>query len=87
MKILKWLFSKRKTTNDFYVEFYPTTNRYYPKYKDSYIRRVHHTGILRPIGEHFFHFADWGNTEKEADKLIAEFKEQLLKENVTIIRK
>lgn len=71
----------------FLVEFYPITGRYYPKYKDLYLQRDWKTGIVITLKEFLFMYADYGETEEEADKIIELFKEQALKENVRTIQK
>lgn len=86
-KILERIKSKPGTEDScFSIEFYPLTNRYYPKYKDYYLKKVGNTGIIEPIEEYLFTFAKWGRTEKEADKIIEMFKEQRLKKNVVTIK-
>lgn len=95
MKLLKGLFGSGKPElgehvvkrSCFSVEFYPLTNRYYPKYKNYYMGTRWATGIVELKEDYLFSFADYGNTEAEADKLIAKFKEQQLKENVRTIEK
>lgn len=82
--IFKNLFKKKSY---FTVEFYPITKRYYPKYKEYYMRRNNYTGIIEPKGEHMFVWADYSETLEGAESLIEEFKEQQLKENVTVIEK
>lgn len=89
MNILKWLFPKDKplSQSDFSIEFYPITNRYYPKYKKKYLRKSYSTGIVESIDEFLFPYADHGKSEEEAYRIINLFKEQQLKENVITIKK
>lgn len=95
MKFLKWLFGRREPAmnkpvvehSDFSVEFYPLTNRYYPKYKDYYLKTCWSTGIVETREGYLFAYADYGTTEEEADDIIRRFKEQWLKENVRTIQK
>lgn len=95
MNIFKRLF--RKTENkdqikpekqsDFSIEYYPLTGRYYPKYKDYYLKTHSFTGIVEKKEDYLFVFADYGDTEQQADKIIEKFKEQYLKENVQTIKR
>lgn len=72
--------------SDFIIEYYPITERYYPKYKGEYMFQDSSTGIIKC--ESFgMDFALYRSTEEQADRLIAKFKEQQLKENVIIIQK
>lgn len=94
MNLLQRIFGKkRKDTQPivkrscFSVEFYPLTKRYYPKYKNYYMMRNWQTGIIEPRESFLFVYADYSSTEEGAEKLIAEFKEQQLKENVRTIEK
>ena len=94
MNILKMLFGSRDTESNkpvvrsyFSVEFYPLTNRYYPKYKNYYLKKQWTTGIIEKLEAFLFTYADYGATEEEANKIIELFKEQQLKENVITICK
>lgn len=71
----------------FSIEYYPITKRYYPKYRDYYLQVNTSTGIVEKMEPYLFTWADHGETEKEAYKLITMFKEQRLKENVITIPK
>lgn len=84
-RIIK-VFTKEKTS-DFSVEFYPLTKRYYPKYKRFYLSIDGPTGIIEKLESYLFPYADWGETEDDADKIIALFKEQWMNENVVRIEK
>jgi hypothetical protein len=89
MKILQKIFGINtiEPVSPFSVEFYPLTNRYYPKWKSYYMITRSNTGITELIGDHLFAYAQYGDTEKDADEIIARFKEQQLKENVKTIKK
>jgi len=95
MNLLQRLFGSRNPALNkpvvkrsyFSLEFYPLTNRYYPKYKNYYMRTRWSTGIVELKEDYLFSFAEYGNTEAEADKIIEKFKEQQLKENVRTIEK
>lgn len=81
-RLLSWLF-RHRNTNHFSIEYYPITGRHYPKYKDYYyIKRNYHTGIYELLGDYMFQFADWGETEEHAIRIIDKVKEQTFKENV-----
>ena len=67
------------------IEYYPITARYYPKYKSYYLRTRYSTGIVEELEDYLFAYADYGRNEYEAKKIIDEFKEQQLKENVKTI--
>lgn len=94
MGLIKFLFGNKKDKKDenanhscFSVEFYPITKRYYPKYKRYYMATRYSTGIVELKEPFLFSYADYGNTEEEADEIIKKFKEQQLKENVVTILK
>lgn len=72
--------------NLFVIEHYPKTGRYYPKYKNFYLKRNHHTGIIEKREEFLFVYADYSDTAKGAEKIIDEFKEHYLKEGVNWIK-
>lgn len=92
MLFFKNLFKKdkdipSKIKNDFSIEFYPLTNRYYPKYKEYYyLKKDYNTGIMEKREPYLFTYADYGKTQQEAEELITLFKEQQLKENVKTIQ-
>ena len=69
----------------FTVEHYPITGRFYPTYKGRYLQRSHITGIFESLDPFLFIYADYGRTEVQAWKIIQEFTEQQLKENVRVI--
>ena len=71
-----------KPINEFSIEYYPETNRYYPKYKESYLRKDYNTGIMEKELPRFFMYSSYGKTKEEAERLIILYKEQQLKENV-----
>ena len=73
-----------KEKSDLYIEYYPLTNRYYPKHKQNYIKRNYLTGIYETMKPFLFSFADYGKTEEEALKIIKLFSEQYLKKNVVV---
>ena len=89
MNLIKKLFNKyssiRNTNKRFSIEYYPLTNRYYPKYDNYYLKTNWQTGIVETKEDYLFVYAGYGNTEEEAKKLIELFKEQQLKENVKTI--
>jgi hypothetical protein len=94
MNWIKRLFRKKSGTKQcdihsvssrFSIEYYPITDRYYPKYKSYYLQTRHSTGIVEKIEDYLFSFAEYGKNEDEAKKLIERFKEQWLKENVKTI--
>lgn len=74
-------------TSHFSIEFYPLTKRYYPKYRGDYLKKRYITGIVETLEPYLFSYADYGDTEEQADRIITEFKEQCLKENVVTIKK
>jgi hypothetical protein len=76
-----------KKRSDFSIEYYPLTDRYYPKYKNYYMGTEWTTGIIVLKESYRLAFADWGKTEEEADKIIERFKEHQWKENVVTIKK
>lgn len=91
-KLFYWRKSRNKDDQSepkskFSIEFYPLTGRYYPKYEDYYLRTQYGTGIMDLQESRYFMYADYGKTEQEADAIIAKFKEQRLKENVTTIKR
>lgn len=70
------------------IEYYPETNRYYPRYKNgNYIKRDYNTGIYGFKEPYFFHHADYGKTEQEAWKIVDLVNEQKFKNNVIVLRK
>ena len=77
--------SEEKSTN-FSIEYYPLSERYYPKYKDSYLRTRAGTGIVIETSNDLFSLAEWFYTEQQAEHYIALFKEQAMKENVVTIK-
>ena len=72
----------------FSVEHYPLTDRWYPKYYNSYIIEDTQTGILKP-NNHYYDLTNaiYAVTEKGAEQIIEKFKEQQLKPPVNIIPK
>jgi hypothetical protein len=72
---------------DFTVEHYPETDRYYPTYRGHYIQRDYQTGIYELVKPFLFAYADCSMTEAGAWRIIDLFKEQRLKENVRILRR
>lgn len=84
-------FKKRKKElkekeNVFSIEYYPLTERYYPKYKSYYLYLSTVTGIIEKKEPFLFAFASYGKTQEEAEKFIVLFKEQRLKEGVVVIK-
>ena len=85
--VIKCIFLvERKTVSvnesDFSIEYYPLTGRYYPKYKDYYLKKDSCTGIVQAVGDYLFAWADYGETEHQAKYIIDEFKEHRFKTNV-----
>lgn len=72
-----------KKKQKFEIEFYPISNKYFPKYNDYYLKRYYITGII--IIEDDFLFAQSFQSEKNALDFINEFKEQQFKKNIKII--
>ena len=68
------------------VEFHVLPKRYYPVYKNKYMRRDYGTRLLLPIGRHLFNYAHYCSTEEEAKAMIEDFKEQEKNDNVIIIK-
>lgn len=95
MNLIKKLFTKLTSAlsqpavmrSHFSVEFYPLTDRYYPKYKSFYLKTNYMTGIVEAMEPYLFMYAEYGKTEAEAEKIIERFKEHYLKENVVRIEK
>lgn len=90
MNLFKLLFgiNKNKLNDDlFSIEFYPLTERYYPKYKNYYLKKNFYTGIVELKDDYLFAYADYSISENGAWKIILKFKEHYLKENVITIRK
>lgn len=94
MNCIKRLFGKKEESKQsdansvgkyFSIEYYPITNRYYPKYKGYYLGTNPLTGIIEKKEEYLFAFAEYGRNEQQAKKLIEKFKEQWLKVNVKTI--
>lgn len=92
MNWIKRFFSKkvsqgceRIAISDFSIEYYPITDRYYPKYKSFYLKTGYNTGIVEVKEPYLFAYAEYGSDEIEAMKIIERFKEQRLKENVKTI--
>ena len=70
------------------IEHYPETGRYYPRYKDgNYTKRDYNTGIYGFEDPYFFHYADYGKTEQEAWHIVDLVNEQQFKQNVIVLRK
>ncbi len=79
---------RRKTNKDsksFSLEYYPITNRYYPKYKQFYLLTDPNTGIINTKESCLFTFVDFATTREKAESIIDLFKEQQLKHNVKTI--
>ena len=91
LEIIRKFFNEDKPKEDkpslFSIEFYPITNRYYPKYKHFYMGKNYSTGVIEPKEDYLFTYALFTKTEAEADDIIKIFKEQQLKENIRIIKK
>ncbi len=75
----------RSVSDYFSIEYYPITDRYYPKYKSFYLKTNYSTGIIEKKVDYLFSYAEYGRNEQEAKSLIEKFKEQYLKENVKTI--
>lgn len=71
----------------FSIEYYPLTNRFYPKYGKNYLVFDDRTGIINQVDPFLWARANSFNTEQKADEFIKLFKEQQLKENVITIYK
>jgi len=85
---IKKLFGKKNNTNtysDFSIEYYPITDRYYPKYKNYYLKTFSCTGVVEKKEDFLFAYAEYFKSKDEAKKLIEKFKEQYLKKNVETI--
>jgi hypothetical protein len=76
---------KEKIKNDFYIEHYPLTNRYYPRYKGFYLKRDYHTGIIEKMDPYLFAYSNNFSTERDARNFIELAKEHMIKVNVTKI--
>lgn len=77
-----FLYGNKDTLDEelFYIEYYPETNKYYPRYKSYFLKKDYYTGIVRT--ESMIDIADSFNTKEKAEKLIGLFEEQRHKENV-----
>lgn len=73
--------------SDFVIEYYPLVGKYYPKYKNRYLYKDPLTKIFDIRGRDYMAYSQSSSTEAGADAIIAEFKEQQLKENVKIIQR
>lgn len=85
MKLIKKLFGKKEDKNIFSLEYYPITDRYYPKYKNYYLKTNYYTGIVETKEYYLFPYAEYSKTKHGAEEIIEKFKEQILKENVKTI--
>lgn len=74
-------------TPEYSVEYYPLTNRYYPKYRHYYLGTHWNTGIVELKEAYLFGYADYSETEKGAEEILEKFKEQQLKVNIKTIIK
>ena len=74
-----------KKSNDFTIEHYPLTKRYYPKYRNMYIYKNPNSGIME--ADYSMSYVEYSYSEKGADTIITLFKEQQLKQNVIIIKR
>ena len=68
----------------FKIIYYPLTDKYFPMYKGSYLKKVMRTGI--GIRESYFLVAECFNTEEEARVCINLYKEQWLNINEKVIK-
>lgn len=68
---------------EFTIEFYPLTNKYFPKYLDYFLYKDSTTGIVDTTTLMVITYSF--NSEDKAKELINLFKEQSLKENIKII--
>lgn len=64
------------------IEFYPLTKRYYPKYKNEYLKKEHATGIISAKETYLFEYCDYFSTEQDAKEFIELAKEHMFKKNV-----
>lgn len=67
------------------VEFHVLPKRYYPVYKNKYMRRDYGTQLIHPLGRHFVAYASYFSSEEEAKAMIEEYKEQLKNETMVEI--
>lgn len=70
------------SAEQFTVEFYPKTERYYAKHGKYYLKRDYSTGIIRQLEPQHFMWATWQRYETGAWDFIGEYKELQLKSNV-----
>lgn len=78
---IKKLFSKKQDTENIYdnftIEYYPGSNRYYPKYKNAYISYDRVTGFYRLESENFKHRCCYGDSKSVAIVLIKNYIAEL----------
>ena len=70
--------------SDFTIEHYPESRKFYPRYKNFYLKKEYSTGIVKTVDE-----MRWGQasiSEISALRIIELFKEQKFKKNVTTIK-
>ena len=77
-----FLFFAPEKKEKFTIEYYPQTNKYFPKYGDKYLERIYPTGIVTTQKLHLIEYAKSFDTKEAAERFIELFKEQQLKENV-----
>lgn len=84
-KVLPAPQEEKKETPLFTIEYYPLSNRYYPKCNDDYLTKDFTTGAVEIQPKRFFNYASHFKTEKYALEFIDLFKEHQLKEKVEVI--
>ena len=70
--------------SDFTIEHYPESRKFYPKYKDLYLKTKYSTGIVQTENE--MYYAQSTTDEIGALRLIELYKEQKFKKNVATIK-
>ncbi len=85
----KWLFStekepKKEDLDGFYIEHYPLTSRFYPKYRRHYLRKPYPLGVICVEDE--LEFGVSFNNQKHAEAFIERAKEHLFNKGVQTIK-
>ena len=75
----------RSKYDDFSVEHYPLTGKFFPKCGRMYMKRGYHTGIYELQKPEYFMYADSARTEDDAWKIVDLYMEQQLKQNVKVL--
>lgn len=76
-----------KELDDFTVEFYPRTGKYYAVHRGQYMQRNHSTGIIRFPSVGGIMYATDCQTETEAWELVDLYIEQRHKKCVQVIKR